>query len=138
MSILVIILLIGLIAVILFLGSTEERPASRKKQEELDNEGWEYGDVWQQGSPDEPVAEDDTEYISILRGETGRGFSDTTMQEFIFYLGSKGIRAKYDSHPLEQVQVYVLKVEAGKAQEAQDLLNEKFSEERNQTARKHS
>ena len=127
---LLVLLLILLAAIFIFSGSSEEHPVSKKTADEQDSADWEYGDVWQQGSPDDPLAEDDdTEYVAILRGETGRGYSDTTMQEFIFYLGSRGIRAKYDSYPLEQVQVYVLKVEAGKAEEAKELLNAKFSEE---------
>jgi|GEM_PF-1865396 len=127
MASLVVLLLIGLAAALVFFGDPEQRAAPKKRSDEADSEEWEYGDVWKQGSPDEPVAEDDIDYVAILRGETGRGYNDTTMQDFIFYLGSIGIRAKYDSYPLEQIQIYVLKVEAGKEEEAREHLKEKFN-----------
>jgi hypothetical protein len=124
---LVVLLLIGLAAVLVFFGDPEQRAAPKSRSDEAETEEWEYGDAWKQGSPDEPVAEDDIEYVAILRGETGRGYNDTTMQDFIFYLGSNGIRAKYDSYPLDQIQIYVLKVETGKVDEARELLREKGS-----------
>lgn len=126
---LLVLLLIVLAAVFIFSGSSEEHPVSKKTSDEQDSADWEYGDVWKQGFAEGPPAEDDNDYVAILRGETGRGYSDTTMQDFIFYLGSQGVRAKYESYPLEQVQIYVLKVEAGKAEEAKELLNAKFSGE---------
>jgi hypothetical protein len=126
MASLIVLLLIGLAAVLVFFGDPEQRAAPKNRDIEAGAEEWEYGDVWKQGSPDEPAAEDDIEYTAILRGETGRGFSDTTMQDFILYLGSKGIRAKYASYPLEQVQIYVLQVEAGKEDEAREYLSQKF------------
>jgi hypothetical protein len=126
MASLVVLLLIGLAAVLVFFGDPEQRAAPKNRSDETDSEEWEYGDVWKQGSPDGPAAEDNIEYVAILRGETGRGYNDTTMQDFIFYLGSEGIRAKYDSYPLEQVQIYVLQVEAGKEDEARKHLREKF------------
>jgi hypothetical protein len=126
---LLVILLIVLAAVFLLSSRSEEHPTTKNKGEEQNERDWEYGDVWKQGSPDEPVPEDDIEYVAILRGETGMGYSDTTMQDFILYLGSEGIRAKYDSYPLEQTNIYVLKVEAEKVKEARDLLKTKFSGE---------
>ena len=32
----------------------------------VDDEGWEYGDDWKQGSPDQPMNGDDVEYVEIL------------------------------------------------------------------------
>ena len=124
---LVVLLLIGLAAALVFFSNPEQRAAPKNRSNEADTEEWEYGDIWKQGSPDGPAAEDNIEYVAILRGETGRGYNDTTMQDFIFYLGSEGIRAKYDSYPLEQIQIYVLKVEAGKEDEAREHLREKFN-----------
>ncbi len=124
---LVVLLLIGLTAALVFFSNPEQRAAPKNRSDEADTEGWEYGDIWKQESPDGPAVEDNIEYVAILRGETGRGYNDTTMQDFIFYLGSEGIRAKYDSYPLEQIQIYVLKVEAGKENEAREHLKEKFN-----------
>lgn len=124
---LAVLLLIGLAAALVIFGDSERPAASLQRRDEADSEEWEYGDAWKQGSPDEPDVADDTEYVAILRGETGRGYNDTTMQDFIFYLGSRGIRAKYDSYPLEQIQIYVLKVEAGREGEAREHLTEKFN-----------
>ena len=124
---LVVLLLIGLAAALVFFSNPEQRAAPKNRSDEADTEEWEYGDIWKQGSPDGPAAEDNIEYVAILRGETGRGYNDTTMQDFIFYLGSEGIRAKYDSYPLEQIQIYVLKVESGKEDEAREHLREKFN-----------
>ena len=91
---------------------------------------WEYGDAWKTGSPDDPVPEDATEYVAILRGDTGKGLSDTTMLEYVLYLGERGIKATFDAYPLEQIKTYVLKVEAGKEYEAIKLLAEKWSDSR--------
>jgi len=79
---------------------------------------WEYGDAWKTGSPDDPVPEDGTEYVEVLRGDTGKGISDTTMLEYVLYLGEHGIRATFDAFPLEQIKTYVLKVEAGRENDA--------------------
>ncbi len=92
-----------------------------------DDKDWEYGDVWKTGSPDDPVPEDATEYVAILRGDTGKGLSDTTMLEYVLFLGERGIAATFDAFPLEQIKTYVLKVEAGKEEEAIRLLEEKWS-----------
>lgn len=126
MASLIILLLIGVAAVLVFFDDSEQRGAPRDGNDETDSEEWQYGDAWKQGSPDEPVVEDDIEYVAILRGETGRGYNDTTMQDLIFFLGSEGIRAKYDSYPLEQIQIYVLKVEVGKEDQAREYLSQKF------------
>lgn len=90
-----------------------------------DDNDWEYGDVWKTGSPDDPVPEDTTEYVEVLRGDTGKGLSDTTMLEYVLCLGEHGIAATFDAFPLEQIKTYVLKVEAGKEAEALRCLAER-------------
>jgi hypothetical protein len=134
MASLIVLLVVGLAAVLVFFNEAEQRVVSRDKNDEPDTGEWKYGDAWKQGSPDEPAAEDDVEYVAILRGETGRGYNDTLMQDLVLFLGSEGIRAKYDSYPLEQIQIYVLNVEAGKVQEAREQLNRKFQRDDNAKA----
>jgi hypothetical protein len=95
---------------------------SEKKDEDKD---WEFGDAWKTGSPDDLVPEDTTEYVEVLRGDTGKGLSDTTMLEYVLYLGERGIAATFESYPLEQMMTYVLKVEAGKEDEAIRYLSER-------------
>jgi len=99
-----------------------------------DEEGWEYGYAWKHGSPDAPVREDNVQYVEILRGDTGSGFDDSLMIDFVSYLGSRGIRATYDSFSLglepAAIKTYVLKVEAGKEEEARGHLAEKSRERR--------
>ncbi len=96
-----------------------------------DEEGWEYGDVWKQGMPDEQARED-IEYVEVLRGDTGRGFDDSVMVDLVAYLGSRGIRATFDSFSMglepAAIKTYVLKVESGKEEEAIGYLKEKFNE----------
>jgi hypothetical protein len=89
-----------------------------------EDEDWKYGDVWKDGSPDDPVAGDAGEYVEVLRGDTGMGYNDTTMLEFVLFLGEHGIGATFDSYPLEQIKVYVLRVEAGREAEALRLLRD--------------
>jgi len=102
-----------------------------KKNGDNDEEGWEYGDIWKQGSPDEPAAENSIEYVTVLRGDSGRGYDDTVMIDLIGYLGARGIRAIYDSFSIglepAAIKTYVLKVEAGKEDEAVKCLEEKFN-----------
>ncbi len=92
-------------------------------------EGWEYGDVWKQGSPEEEAPGIDVEFVEILRTDTGRGFDDSSMIDLVGYLGSRGIRATYDSFSLGAemgaIKTYVLKVESGREQEAMEYLKEK-------------
>jgi hypothetical protein len=102
-----------------------------KRESDDDNEeGWKYGDVWKEGSPDEPAEENDVVYVEVLRGDTGRGYDDSTMIDLVSYLGSRGIRATYDAFSLglepAAIKTYVLKVEAGKETEAMQHLQEKF------------
>jgi hypothetical protein len=100
----------------------------------VDDEGWEYGDDWKQGSPDLPVNGGDIEYVEILRADSGSGYDDSYLLEIVTYLGSRGIRATYDSFSLGveggAIKTYVLKAESGKENEAIQLLNEKFKERR--------
>ncbi len=100
----------------------------------VDDEGWEYGDVWKKGSPDQPMNGDDVEYVEIFRADIGAGYDDSYMLEIVTYLGSRGIRATYDSFSLGAeagaIKTYVLKAELGKENEAIQLLNEKFKERR--------
>ena len=96
-----------------------------------DDEGLEYGDVWMQGSPDAAGPEDDVEYVELLRGDLGTGYDDSYLLDLVSYLGSRGIRATYDSYSVGlefgagAMKSYVLKVELGKEQEARELLREK-------------
>lgn len=98
----------------------------KRNDEHNDDEGWEYGDVWEQGAPEEPEPDDDLEYVEVLRGDTGKGYSDTTMMEYILYLGAAGIHATFDAYPLREIKIYVLKVEAGREEEAIGLLRDKI------------
>jgi len=96
------------------------------KYNDDNDEGWKYGDVWGQAAPDEPESDDATEYVEVLRGDTGMGYSDTTMMEYILYLGAAGIQATFDAYPLREIKIYVLKVEAGREEDAMSLLREKM------------
>lgn len=95
------------------------------------DEGWDFGDEWKKGSPDDPGPVDDIRYTDILRGDTGRGYDDSLMLDLVGYLGSRGIRATYESFSLGMepaaIKTYVLKVEEGKEEEAIRLLKEKNS-----------
>jgi hypothetical protein len=102
-----------------------------KRNDNDDEEGWEYGDDWRQGSPDAPASENNVEYVTILRGDTGNGYDDSVMIDLVGYLGSRGIGATYDSFSIglepAAIKTYVLKVEAGKEEEALEFLREKGS-----------
>ncbi len=95
-----------------------------------DENGWEYGDVWKDGSPDEGAADDEVRYVEVLRVDTGKGFDDSLMLDLVSFLGSCGIRATYDSFSLglepAAIKTYVLKVEEGREEEAAALLAEKL------------
>ena len=106
-----------------------------KKDNDTGNDAdWKYGDVWKQGAPDEAEDDNSVEYGEVLRGDTGRGFDDSVMLDLVAYLGSRGVRATFDSFSLglepAAMKTYVLKVEAGREQDALNLLKEKFNEER--------
>jgi hypothetical protein len=107
---------------------------TKRENDSVDDEGWEYGDVWKQGSPDEPENRDDVEYVEIMRTDVGAGYDDSYLMELVTYLGSRGIRATYDSFSLGAevgaIKTYVLKAESGKEKEAIQLLDEKFKAER--------
>ena len=98
----------------------------KRNDDNNDEEGWAYGDVWDQGSPEDREPDEDVEYVEVLRGDTGKGYSDTTMMEYILYLGAAGIHATFDAYPLREIKIYVLKVEAGREVEAMSLLREKM------------
>jgi len=102
---------------------------SGKKSDDADD-GWAYGDVWQAGTPEGPASpDDDIVYIEVMRGDTGRGFTDSQMLDLVGYLGSQGIRATYDSFSLGMepaaIKTYVLKVEEGKEEQALSCLEER-------------
>ncbi len=94
--------------------------------------GWEYGDIWKEGTPDDQSGQD-VEYVEVLRTDTGAGYDDSAMLDLVGYLGSKGIRATYDSFSLGAevgaMKTYVLKVESGREDEALGYLKEKFDEQ---------
>jgi len=101
-------------------------------QDADDDAEWKYGDAWKQESPGDQGERDDIEYVEVLRGDTGRGFDDSVMMDLVAYLGSRGVRATFDSLSLglepAAIKTYVLKVEAGKENEALAYLREKFAE----------
>ena len=101
-----------------------------EREKKDDDKDWEYGDVWKEGSPDEPAGAADVAFVDVLRGDTGRGFDDSLMLDLVGYLGSRGIRATYDSFSLglepAAIKTYVLKVEQGREEEAMQLLREKI------------
>ena len=93
------------------------------------DDDWEFGDAWRAGSPDAFEGDESVLYVDVLRGDTGQGFDDSLMLELVGYLGSRGIRATYDSFSLglepAAIKTYVLKVEEGKAEEAVRFLAER-------------
>ncbi len=101
-------------------------------REKNDADDWQYGDVWKEGSPDDIQPEDDIDYIEVLRGDTGRGYDDSLMLDLIGFLGSRGIRATYDTFSVglepAAIKSYVLKVELGREEEALELLRERMNE----------
>jgi hypothetical protein len=92
------------------------------------DEDWKYGDVWKEPAP-EDLSESTIEYVELLRGDSGMGYDDSSMLDLVTYLGSRGIRATYDSFSLglepAAIKTYVLKVESGKEEEARKYLEEK-------------
>ncbi len=127
----VIILLIVLAALVyLTSGSEEVGPGQGGRRPRDPDEGWEYGDVWKQGLEEEEPDDADISYVEILRGDTGMGFNDSIMVELVGYLGSRGIRATFDSFSvaleLGAMKTYVLKVEMGREEEAGMYLEEKL------------
>jgi hypothetical protein len=124
-----IVLLVVLTAVLFLAGAFERTDAPNGRAEEAGNEDWEYGDDWKRGSPDTADSENTIEYVEVLRGDTGRGYDDSVMIDLVGYLGSRGLRATYDSFSLGAevgaMKTYVLKVESGKEDEALAYLKEK-------------
>jgi hypothetical protein len=95
---------------------------------EDDENGWAFGDVWRSGSPDDTEGGPDVAWVEVLRGDTGRGFDDSLMLDLVGYLGSRGVRATYDSFSLglepAAIKTYVLKVEEGREAEALAFLSD--------------
>lgn len=127
----VISLLIVLAVLVLLSRSSEQSALPQDRTKSREEEGWEYGDVWKHGSPDENDSARGISYIEILRGDTGRGFDDSSMLDLVSFLGSRGIRATFDSFTLglepAAIKTYVLKVEAGREEEASEHLKEKLA-----------
>ena len=126
-----ILILAAVLAVLYYLYIVFIAPLKKEREDfEKRDDNWRYGDDWKQGSPDELPSEDTIEYVTILRGDTGSGYDDTLMIDLIGYLGTRGIRAAYDSFSIglepAAIKTYVLKVEAGKEDEAREYLREKF------------
>jgi hypothetical protein len=100
-----------------------------KRDDETDDKEWEFGDAWKQGAPDEEPAED-VEFVEVLRTDTGRGYDDSALLDLVSYLGSRGIRATYDSFSLglepAAIKTYVLKVESGREEDAIAYLKAKL------------
>lgn len=101
-----------------------------KQEQHPDDEEWEYGDAWKQGSPDQPVADTGIEYVEVLRTDSGRGFDDSLLIDLVVFLGSRGISATYESFSVGMepaaIKTYVLKAESGRAEEAGELVKEKL------------
>jgi hypothetical protein len=98
-----------------------------KRDGDDDENGWDFGDAWKQSAPDAEASEEEIEYVEILRGDTGQGYDETRMLEYVMYLGSLGIEATFDAFPLREIKIYVLKVEAGRVDEAKEALRTRFS-----------
>jgi hypothetical protein len=105
----------------------------KSDQDDTNENGWAFGDVWKEGSPDEQEGGAEDEFVEILRTDTGKGYDDSTMLDLVSYLGSRGVRATYDSFSMglepAAIKTYVLKVEVGKAEEALKYLREKLGED---------
>ena len=95
-----------------------------------DENGWAFGDEWKQPAPDAEEPGEDIEFVEILRGDTGQGYDETRMLEYVLFLGSLGIEATFDAYPMREIKIYVLKVDAERVDEAKEHLREKFKEHR--------
>ncbi len=99
------------------------------KREDDSEKDWEFGDAWKEGTPDDRPEDEGVQYAEILRGDIGTAYDDSYMVELVTYLGSRGIRATYDSFSMGlemgASKTYVLKVELGKEEEARAYLREK-------------
>ncbi len=104
----------------------------KRGQDDNGEPEWEFGDAWKEGSPDEKASPEEGEFVEVLRTDTGRGYDDSAMIDLVAYLGSRGIRATYDSFSLglepAAIKTYVLKVEEARAEEALECLREKLGE----------
>ena len=126
LSLILILLVIGAVFYLTRRGGEVGHSRSAPAQREQD---WEFGDVWKTGAPDRPAPEADVRFVEVLRADTGQGYDDSAMLDLVGYLGSRGIRATYDSFSMGLegvgIKTYVLKVEQGKEQEAFEHLSEK-------------
>ena len=104
-----------------------------KDQNDNNEDGWEFGDIWKQGMPDAETPGEKIDFVEILRTDTGRGFDDSALLDLVGYLGSRGVRATYDSFSVglepAAIKTYVLKVEADKVREAVEHLKEKLKDQ---------
>lgn len=129
MSVGLILLFIAVALVILFSRFSEVKPPQRRSGPGAADEGWEYGDVWKEGSPDLAVDEDGVTYVEVLRTDTGHGFDDAAMMDMVGHLSLQGIKATYDSFSVglegAAIKTYSLKVEAGREAEALEHLKGK-------------
>lgn len=102
----------------------------RGRNEYEDDDGWAFGDVWKKGSPDDAIPEDVAGFVEVYRTDTGRGFDDSLALDLVSFLGSRGIRATYDSVSLGMepaaIKTYVIKVEVGRERDALELIREKL------------
>ena len=102
----------------------------KRGNENNNEEDWEYGNAWKQGAPEGPASDDAVVYVELFRSDTGMGYDDTVLMDLVSYLGSRGIRATFDSFSLglepAAMKTYVFKVEAGREEEAKTYLREKF------------
>ncbi len=124
-----ILLIIAVALVILFLRFSEVKPPQRRPAPGAEEEGWEYGDVWKEGSPELPAEDDGADYVEVLRTDTGHGFDDAAMMDMVGHLSLQGIKATYDSFSVglegAAIKTYSLKVEAGREAEALEHLKDK-------------
>lgn len=110
-------------------------PGPQTPPRDLGESEWQYGDVWKQDISERQDEREPESYVEILRTDTGAGHDDSSMIDLVSYLGSRGIRATFDSFSLglelAAIKTYVLKVEAGKEEEALRYLKEKAATETN-------
>ncbi|HAS53666.1 MAG: hypothetical protein A2X56_13585 [Nitrospirae bacterium GWC2_57_13] len=124
-----VVLIIAVALFILFSRSSESEQPRRRQGYGAEEEGWEYGDVWKEGSPEQAVDDDGVTYVEVLRTDTGHGFDDAAMMEMVGRLSVRGIKATYDSFSVglegAAIKTYTLKVESGREAEALEHLKGK-------------
>lgn len=130
MGLFLLLIIIVLVVLFLFSSRSEISQASNNRKEKTEDAEWEFGDAWKQGSPDDVTDEEQITYVEILRKDTGEGYDDSVMLDLVGYLSSRGVRATYDAVSIAfefggAIKTYVLKVEAGKEEDAKAFLREK-------------